>query len=430
MKKSILQSFVYLVIAVLIATACSPLPKNNFPKNELSNLAYIYNPGSTSIHPLITVYHVSDSISYFYVGFPASELLFNQANATGNFLTQIRIHFELSETEKSGGKMGIDTGTYVYYLKKEQLKSVFYTSIPFRAYTGKRYMLRVYVSDMMRNKSNQAFLSVDKSNYFSDQNFLVHSGNKNQPYLIKSLTSVQKFYISYRTDKYSKLYVDYYRNRQPLPMPVYATEIQPDQLVRPDSSWTAPLDDTTHFYLSQPGIYQFRVDTNQKQGLALCNFGPYYPSVKEVEEMTNPLIYITNSKEAQELQSTANKKLAIDNFWVNCSGNMEQARELIRIYYNRVFFANYYFTSDREGWKTDRGMIFIVYGPPNTLYKSETEERWVYFKKPGNAINFTFRRADSKWTNNSYSLIRGQAADSHWRQAVESWRSGRVFLLD
>jgi GWxTD domain-containing protein len=430
MRNSFIKFVAFIGIFSLLVIACTPLPKGNLSKREMSNLSYIYNPGSTTIHPLITVFHISDSISYFYVGFSASELLFNQANATGSFLTQIRIHFELSETVKSGGKFSVDTGTYVYNLKKDQLKSVFYTSIPFRAYAGKQYMLRVYVSDMMRNKSNQAFILVDKSNPFNDQNFLVHGGARSQPFLIRSMSTAQKFCISYRSDKYSKLYIDYYRNRQPMPMPIYATEILPDQLVRPDSSWVTNLNDTIQYCLSQKGIYQFRVDTNFRQGLALYNFGPYYPSVKEVEDMASPLTYISNTKEAQEIKESSNKKLAIDNFWVTCCGNMEQARELIRIYYNRVFFANYYFTADREGWKTDRGMIYIVYGPPNTLYKSEDEERWDYFKKAGESISFTFRKADSKWTNNLYSLIRGQAPDTHWRQAVETWRSGRVYLLD
>jgi GWxTD domain-containing protein len=413
-----------------IAVACKSLPNGNLARRDKSNLSYIYNPGSTTIHPMVTVFNVSDSISYFYLGFSASELLFNQANATGNFLTQIRIHFDVSETEKSGGKLSVDTGTYIYNLKREQLKNVFYTSIPFRAYSGKQYMLRVYISDMMRNKSNQSFILVDKTNPYNDQNFLLHGGNKSQPFLIRSLNTSQKFCISYRSDKYSKLFVDFNRNRQPLPMPVYATEIKPDQLVRPDSSWVTPLNDTLQFNLNLEGIYQFRVDTNYRQGLALYNFGPYYPAVKEVDDMANPLVYISNSKESQEILASSNKKLALDNFWVTCTGNMEQARELIRIYYNRVFFANYYFTADREGWKTDRGMIFIVYGPPNTLYKSEDEEKWVYFKKPGESIAFTFRKADSRWTTNLYSLIRGQAPDTHWRQAVESWRSGKVFLLD
>jgi GWxTD domain-containing protein len=271
---------------------------------------------------------------------------------------------------------------------------------------------------------------VDKLNAFTEQNFLLHGGNKSQPFLIRSLNTNQKFCLSYRDNKYSKLYVDYYRNRQPLPMPVYATEIQPDQLTVPDSSWVMPLNDTIHYSLRQEGIYLFRVDTNNKQGLTLYNFGSFYPAVKEVEDMASPLTYISTSKETQELLASSNKKLSVDNFWVSCAGSMEQARELIRIYYNRVFFANYYFTADREGWKTDRGMIFIVYGPPNILYKSEDEEKWEYFKKPGESIAFTFRKKESKWTNNQYALIRGLAPDTHWRQAVESWRSGKVFLLD
>jgi GWxTD domain-containing protein len=417
-------------LIILFLIACKPLSQDSLLQREKSNLAYIYNPGSTTIHPMVTVFHESDSISFFYIGFAASELLFNQANATGNFLTQIRIHYDLSETVKSGGKQSVDTGTYTYNLKKEQIKNVFYTALPFRAQSGKKYMLRVYITDMMRNKSNQSFVVVDKSNRFSDQNFLVHGGNKSQPFLVKSLISGQKFYISYRDNTYSKLYIDYYQNRQPLPMPVYATEILPDQLVRPDSSWVVQLNDTIQYHLNKEGIYQFRVDTNYQQGLALYNFGPYYPAVKEVEDMANPLVYISNTKENSELATSANKKLSIDNFWINCTGNMEQAKELIRIYYNRVFFSNYYFTSDREGWKTDRGMIFIVYGPPNTLYKSEEEEKWGYFRKQGKSITFTFRKANSKWSNNVYSLIRGQAPDTYWRQAVESWRSGKVFLLE
>src|ERR1035437_1173354 len=98
MRNSFIKFVAFIGIFSLLVIACTPLPKGNLSKREMSNLSYIYNPGSTTIHPLITVFHISDSISYFYVGFSASELLFNQANATGSFLTQIRIHFELSET--------------------------------------------------------------------------------------------------------------------------------------------------------------------------------------------------------------------------------------------------------------------------------------------------------------------------------------------
>ena len=84
--------------------------------------------------------------------------------------------------------------------------------------------------------------------------------------------------------------------------------------------------------------------------------------------------------EYRQILSSQKIKLEIDNFWLKTSGSTERARELIKIYYNRVKYANEYFTSDREGWKTDRGMIYVLFGPPAKLYKSDNEEKWVYIQ--------------------------------------------------
>ncbi len=51
------------------------------------------------------------------------------------------------------------------------------------------------------------------------------------------------------------------------------------------------------------------------------------------------------------------------------------------------------FTSYKEGWKTDKGMIFIVLGPPDKVQRSKDREVWTYDQR-GNAqnVNFTFNR--------------------------------------
>ena len=68
-------------------------------------------------------------------------------------------------------------------------------------------------------------------------------------------------------------------------------------------------------------------------------------------------------------KSAIKPKVALDDFWIKCGGNIDKARELIRIYYTRVFYSNYYFTSYKEGWRSERGMIYIIYGPPDKVYK-------------------------------------------------------------
>jgi len=35
--------------------------------------------------------------------------------------------------------------------------------------------------------------------------------------------------------------------------------------------------------------------------------------------------------------------------------------------YRRIAFANDHFTEKIPGWRTDRGMVYIKYGPPDTL---------------------------------------------------------------
>jgi len=54
-------------------------------------------------------------------------------------------------------------------------------------------------------------------------------------------------------------------------------------------------------------------------------------------------------------------------------------------YYRRVDFANANFGTFIEGWKTDRGMVYIVLGPPNDIERhpfeagSKPYEIWSYY---------------------------------------------------
>nr|MQY80099.1 GWxTD domain-containing protein [Bacteroidota bacterium] len=83
------------------------------------------------------------------------------------------------------------------------------------------------------------------------------------------------------------------------------------------------------------------------------------------------------------------------------------------------------------GWKTDRGMIYIVYGPPDILFKNDKEEVWSYGKKKkSDKISFTFRKVNSSFTENEYRLVRGEEVYTRWEDAVSSWKSGKVFDMD
>ena len=59
--------------------------------------------------------------------------------------------------------------------------------------------------------------------------------------------------------------------------------------------------------------------------------------------------------------------------------------ELMDQYYYRVSYTNEHFTSFSPGWKTDMGMIYILFGPPDDTQRSfstgnrNTYETWYYY---------------------------------------------------
>jgi GWxTD domain-containing protein len=160
------------------------------------------------------------------------------------------------------------------------------------------------------------------------------------------------------------------------------------------------------------------------------------------EEMIEPLEYLASVDEMAALRSSVKPKVALDDFWIGCGGNIEKSRELIRIFYTRTLYANYYFTTYREGWRTDRGMIYIIYGPPDKVYKSSDEESWGYKKSEIKSswgtryqvkeeyLFFKFKKKDNKFSDNDYSLSRSETVVTNWDIATLSWRKGIVFRFD
>ena len=62
-----------------------------------------------------------------------------------------------------------------------------------------------------------------------------------------------------------------------------------------------------------------------------------------------------------------------------------EVNELMQEYYRRIDFTNAKFSRYMEGWKTDRGMVYIFLGPPNDIERhpfevnSKPYEIWAYY---------------------------------------------------
>ncbi len=167
-----------------------------------------------------------------------------------------------------------------------------------------------------------------------------------------------------------------------------------------------------HFYLIQE-------DSTAQNGLTLLNCPDYYPAQRRIEELVPPLTYISTESELNTLKNKMSKG-AFESFWVNTYGSRFRAKSAIRNFYNRVETVNRLFTDYKQGWKTDRGVIYLIFGKPDKVFRSERSEVWQYIT----GEEFEFIRISTLFTSSMYTLKRDREYEQVWYNQVGELRKG------
>lgn len=419
--------FSALFVCILVAAACSVQRKATEVK--VQNQSYLYNPGSTYMHPEFSVYHNNDTASQVYIKFYTDEFLFNQANPEQTLQANLRINYQLFDiTVNKDNPELVDSASFLRSVEKRSVKKVLI--VPFFLHTlpGKEYSLKIVSFDLNRKASHTAYLYVDKLTKSSVQNFKLISYPGGAPLFRQFIYKGEVFKIICNRLKFDSLYIQFTKSTLPLPPPAFSSSVEKPLTIETDSIWRVPYSPTLNFSFENEGLYFIRTNRDSVGGLLLMNLGKNYPKIKTAESMIPSLEYITTSVEFKKISADPNVKLALDNFWLKLGQNPEVGRELIRVYYNRMYFANYYFTSYKEGWKTDRGMIYMIFGQPNYITKTAGTEKWEYYHtKTARSIEFIFHKVPSIYTNNHFVLERNEYYTGFWREAVDSWRSGKAY---
>lgn len=193
------------------------------------------------------------------------------------------------------------------------------------------------------------------------------------------------------------------------------------------------------FPQQERGNYRFEVNTNEQEGTSLFkarDFGiksPNYPSIKTPEELAGPLIYLMGEKEHERLLKIENSdslKQAIDRFWLRHVGNKSKAKSVIELFYERVEEANKQFSSFKEGWKTDPGMMYVLFGPPWYIETHLDVMIWSYaYDRSNPEYNYNFKKSKLKsefYPFDNYILQRHQQYFNIQYQQIQLWLSGQI----
>lgn len=170
---------------------------------------------------------------------------------------------------------------------------------------------------------------------------------------------------------------------------------------------------------------------NQRYDLAVN--GVNFPRPSTLDELIEALPYVAREGELQAMtkaQTTQEKRREFELFWLKLGGSQQGAANLIKQYYSRVQEANMLFTTYKEGWKTDRGMVYIVMGPPASVSTRLNREYWMYgYDEQDVTSLYIFERSGNLGLLSvfpNYVLVHQPYYTTNWERQVNRWRTGSI----
>lgn len=167
-------------------------------------------------------------------------------------------------------------------------------------------------------------------------------------------------------------------------------------------------------------FYTVLEDSSAASGVTVVKVPPYFPEYRQLRELVETMFYITNEPEKKSLINSKDLKKNFDSFWINNFNTKPRARNAIRRYYDSIEEANRFFTDFKAGWKTDRGMMYIIYGKPDEVYRTNSLEEWYY--DSGHAFEYSV--ISSFFASRTYTLRRSKELEDTWYGAIAALRRG------
>jgi len=387
------------------------------------NISFLYKEELPKLIAETSIFNVKDQTNVL-LRFKSEDFGKSKAENGGDLLSY-SLRYKIYENYSSPNV--IDSGKVIRKGVKYYGQEYFFDSLRLASLLGQNYLVECVINDFNSGQRSTQLIDVNRSLKFNAQSMRVRNSS-NELIFNDYVVAVDSYTIELDVPR-QQMFSKYYSRDFPAASPPFSTIAPRPFDFTPDDVNKLSRVDEKRFKLvvSRPGFYQVTDDTNRKTGGTLYYFGVSYPQAKTLLDLVNPVRYITTNEEYEAILASDNLKKSVDAYWLNIGDNPERARELIRAFYSRVQYANTYFTSYLEGWKSDRGMCYIVYGPPDVVYRSSATETWLYGEEGNyNSLSLTFTRVVNPFITNDYRLNRSGSLKTSWYRAVEYWRQGRV----
>ena len=119
-------------------------------------------------------------------------------------------------------------------------------------------------------------------------------------------------------------------------------------------------------------------------------------NIVDIDKAINEMVYIASPDEMSKMEDGKDEKEKTERFlefWKSKDPSPGNERnEMFEEYFRRVDYSNKNFSQYIEGWRSDRGMVYIILGAPNNIdrhpfeYDSKPYEVWQYYELNRNFV--------------------------------------------
>ena len=387
---------------------------------------YLYDHDQKIIKPKFKLFHEQLDSSILYFQFSSNDVLYGKFGQDSSSMANLKMKYRIKLENKSGilDSMTVDLVDF----GENNENSLLQGKIKLKLAPDLVYDIELRFRDEFRDLNVVHYLKADKRKNGNEQFFLIKQNenvlisntlNENQEIeIFKSPLIAENDFILETSNQESA------KAAPPFTMAVLNEKI-----------FHTEFRDTVRFENNKLNLNISDKITritplNQDNFNAFYIFYYYdgYPELINSEHLIEPLRYISTTNEYNELKMAGDKHNAVENFWIALARDQQIAKKMIAEFYSRVELANQQFTSLKEGWKTDRGIIYIVYGIPFLVEIHGDREFWLYGEENNIlSVKFVFEKQNGTWSNNEYNLIKDTNYKNNWYRAVDAWRQGRIY---
>ena len=412
-----MKKFIFLILSGLVLFSLSGC----ISTNRLTTLNYSgFLSMNQEKNPFrYTLMHENDSSTLLIVETDMNKLKYKKSENSDQLIAKYQIGYQIypditSNTVSDSNSVFFEDS--VYFAANQRQKH----QVKMKVHTGETSFVNIRMADLQSGKKYNHFHEIAKSNQ-DGMNYLTKNASGNIHY-----PNYKQFYDQYRFSYRDNLSIEliaiqYKIKNTNLAAPPFAEQPRQDSSLQIKDTLLLKQGILNTANLS--GLFIIRRQDDAKGGNRFLALNNNFPKPAGNKDYIAPLRYITTNREFLKLRHSADKQLAKEDFWQDATGDYDRAYERMWEYDKRVSLANTYFTSYKEGWKTDRGMIFIIFGKPHSILKYKGQEKWIYHEDQSRELTFIFKMSKAKSPLSDYYLERKEAYRIPWYQQVETWKN-------